>query len=58
MAKAPKPAPKSGGYVCTCDRLPLASGTVLVRDQTIEIGDELTEEEAENYMAAERLARA
>lgn len=54
MAKAPKPA--AGVYVCTCDRLPLASGTVLVRDQTIEIGEELTEEEAANYVAAERLA--
>ena len=58
MAKAPKPAPAAGVYVCTCDRLPLASGTVLVRDQTISIGDELTVEEAKNYVAAERLAHA
>lgn len=41
MAKAskpaPKPAPKGDGTVkitCTCDRLPLESGQVLVRDMT------------------------
>lgn len=57
MAKAP--AKKSAGdYVVTCDRLPLASGVVLVRDQTISIGDDLTVEEAKNYVAAERLAHA
>jgi len=55
MAKAP--AKKStGDYVVTCDRLPLASGVVLVRDQTISIGDDLTVGEAKNYVAAERLA--
>ncbi len=57
MAKAPAKK-TTGDYVVTCDRLPLASGTVLVRDQTISIGDELTVEEAKNYVSAERLAHA
>lgn len=57
-ASAKKPAPQSNGFICTCDRLPLASGVVLVRDQTISIGDDLTVEEAKNYVAAERLAHA
>lgn len=39
--------------ICTCDRLPLEDGRVLVRDEIAEV----TEIEAENYESAERVAR-
>jgi len=55
MTVKKKPPVKQGPpmIVCTCDRLPLEDGRVLVRDKTAEV----TEIEATNYEAAGRVAR-
>jgi hypothetical protein len=49
MTKHKKP---SGKIVCTCDRLPLPDGTVLVRGQTAEVPPA----DADAYVAQERAA--
>lgn len=53
IAMKKKPASGLVKCVCTCDRLPLEDGRVLVRDEEAE----LTEIEATNYEAAGRVAR-
>jgi hypothetical protein len=55
--KAAAPKPEGDGMVdivCTCDRLPLVDGHVLVRGMT----GRVPEHEAVNYEAAERAKRA
>lgn len=56
MPTKTKPAAKSDGttkIICTCDRLPLESGEVLVRDQTATVPTG----HADNYEAAGRAKR-
>lgn len=57
MTKAKHPKPSDDGLVgiiCTCDRLPLPDGHVLVRDQTARV----PLADAVNYESAERAERA
>jgi hypothetical protein len=48
-----KKKPDKVEVICTCDRLPLEDGRVLVRDEIAEV----TEIEAVNYESSERVAR-
>ena len=54
VKKKPAAKPDFVAIICTCDRLPLPDGSVLVRGQTatVPVAD------AKNYEAAERAARA
>lgn len=56
MARKPTPKPADTGEVeieCTCDRLPLDSGEVLINGQR----GTVPASHAENYIAAEKAAR-
>lgn len=54
MTAKKKPAPAEGvKIICTCDRLPLPDGVVLVRGQTAKV----PVADAVNYEAAERATR-